>query len=57
MTKAWTLSAGYPYEKYDFKDAYTAGDLLMPTSILIFLKSNHGPYDANVVYARMSYRF
>lgn len=22
VTKAWTVSAGYWYEKYDFKDAY-----------------------------------
>jgi hypothetical protein len=55
--KAWTLSAGYCYEKYDFKDAYTAGDLLMPQSVLLFLKSNSGAYDANVLYARLSYRF
>ena len=40
VAKAWTLSAGYLYEKYDFKDAYTAGDLLMPQSVLLFLKSN-----------------
>ena len=57
VAKAWTLSAGYVYEKYDFKDAYTAGDLLMPQSVLIFLKSNRGGYDANVVYGRVGYRF
>jgi hypothetical protein len=57
LAKSWTLSAGYWYEKYDFKDAYTAGDLLMPQSILIFLKSNHGAYNANVVYGMVSYRF
>jgi hypothetical protein len=57
VAKAWTLSAGYVYEKYEFKDAYTAGDLLMPQSILLFLKSNRGGYDANVVYGRVSYRF
>jgi putative beta-barrel porin MtrB/PioB len=57
VTKAWTLSAGYWYEKYDFKDAYTAGDLLMPQSVLIFLQSNRGPYNANTLYARVAYRF
>lgn len=57
VATAWTLSAGYWYEKYDFKDAYTAGALLMPTSPLIFLKSNRGPYDVNVVYGRVTYRF
>jgi hypothetical protein len=55
--KAWTLSAGYIYEKYDFKDAYTAGDLLMPQSVLIFLKPNRGGYNANVFFARASYQF
>jgi hypothetical protein len=57
VAKAWTVSAGYVYEKYDFKDAYTAGDLLMPQSVLLFLKSNHGGYDANVLYGRVNYRF
>ena len=42
VAKAWTLTAGYWYEKYEFKDAYTAGDLLMPQSVLFFLKSNDG---------------
>ncbi|MBK5256921.1 MAG: MtrB/PioB family outer membrane beta-barrel protein [Vicinamibacteria bacterium] len=57
VATAWTVSAGYWYEKYDFKDAYTAGDLLMPTSPLIFIKSNRGAYDANVLYGKLSYRF
>lgn len=57
VAKAWTLTAGYAYEKYEFKDAYTAGDLLMPQSVLLFLKSNHGGYDANVIYGRVGYRF
>lgn len=56
-TKAWKLSAGYMYEKYDFKDAYTSGDLLMPFTVLIFTKADSGPYDANVVYAKVNYRF
>jgi outer membrane receptor protein involved in Fe transport len=57
VAKAWTLTAGYVYEKYEFKDAYTAGDLLMPQSVLLFLKSNSGGYDANVLYGRLSYQF
>ena len=57
VAKAWTLSAGYVYEKYEFKDAYTAGNLLMPQSVLLVLKSNDGGYDANVLYGRVSYRF
>ena len=57
VAKAWTLSAGYMYEKYDFKDAYTSGSELMPFSILIFTKANAGAYDANVVYAKLNYRF
>lgn len=57
VAKAWTMSAGYMYEKYDFKDAATSGNLLMPTSILTFMKANYGAYDANVVYAKLNYRF
>lgn len=57
LAKAWTLSAGWVYEKYEYSDAYTAGDLLMPQSILIFLKANDGDYDANVLYGTVSYRF
>jgi hypothetical protein len=53
----WTLSAGYWYEKYEFKDAYTAGNLLMPQSVILVMKSNDGAYDASVVYAKVSYRF
>ena len=41
----------------DVRDAYTIGDLLMPQAILLVLKSNDGPYDVNIVYARVGYRF
>ena len=51
------MSAGYMYEKYDFKDAYTSGNELMPQAILIFMKADRGNYDANVVYAKLKYRF
>lgn len=57
VTKAWTVSAGYWYEKYDFKDAYQAGTSLMPQSVILVLKSNDGNYNANVVYGKLSYRF
>ena len=57
VAKAWTMSGGYMYEKYDFKDAYTSGNLLMPFTVLIFTKADLGPYNANVVYAKLSYRF
>ena len=45
------------YEKYDFNDAYTSGTLLMPQTVLIFMKANDGAYTANVVYAKLNYRF
>jgi hypothetical protein len=57
VTKAWTFGLGYWYEKYDFKDAFTAGDLLMPQSVLIFMKPDDGAYKANIVYATLNYRF
>ncbi len=57
VAKAWTASVGYMYEKYDFKDAYTSGSTLMPQSVLIFMKADNGAYDANVAYAKLSYRF
>jgi hypothetical protein len=55
--KAWTLSAGYWYEKYSFKDAYQIGTNLMPQSVILVLKSNDGDYKANVVYGKLTYRF
>lgn len=57
VAKAWTLSAGYWYEKYEFKDAYQVGYQLMPQSIVMALKSNDGNYNTNVVYGKLSYRF
>ena len=59
--KAWKLSLGYAYEKYDFADAYsvpyTGPASLMPQSVLIFMKTDSGPYKASVGYAKLSYRF
>ena len=57
VAKAWTLAAGYMYEKYDFRDAYTIGDLLLPQALLFVLKSNDGPYNVNLFYARVGYQF
>lgn len=57
LAKAWELSAGYVYEKYDFKDAFAATDLLMPQAVYIFMKPDRGAYNANVLYGRLSYRF
>jgi len=57
VAKAWIVSAGYWYEKYDFKDAYTAGTTMLPAVPLIFMKPNRGAYDANVVYAKLAYTF
>ncbi len=57
VDKAWTVAAGYMYEKYDFKDAFTSGTTLMPASISFFTKADNGPYTANVVYAKLSYKF
>ncbi len=54
---AWTLSAGYWYEKYEFKDVYQVGYQLMPQAIIMALKSNDSNYNANVVYGKLSYRF
>ena len=57
VTKDWTFSVGYEYEKYSFADAYTSGSVLMPQAILIFMKPNEGGYSVNIGYARLSYRF
>ena len=57
VAEGWKIGAGYWFEKYDFKDAFTQGTLLMPTSVYIFMKPDNGPYKAHVVYARLSYTF
>jgi hypothetical protein len=53
----WKIGLGYWYEKYDFKDAFTQGTLLMPTSVYLFMKPDNGNYTAHVVYAKLSYVF
>lgn len=57
LAKTWTLSVGYLYESYAFRDAFSATDLLMPQAVYIFLKANNGPYTANIGYGRLTYRF
>ena len=57
VAKAWNITMGYWYEKYDFRDAFTAGDLLMPQSVYISMKPDNGAYTANVVFAKLSYSF
>ena len=56
VASKWTISAGYWYEKYDFRDAYTS-DMLMPQAVFIFMNGDDGPYSANVVFTKLSYRF
>jgi hypothetical protein len=57
IAKAWTASAGYAYERYIFKDAFSDGTTIFPQAVLFFLKANDGNYRANVVYAKLNYRF
>ena len=53
----WKIGLGYSFEKYDFRDAFTQGTLLMPTSVYIFMKPDNGAYKAHVVYAKLTYKF
>jgi hypothetical protein len=53
----FTLDFGYAYEKYDFADAFSAGTNVYPLAGAFYLKANDGPYEVNVVYARLNYRF
>lgn len=57
VARDWTLSAGYWYEKYEFKDAYQVGSQLLPQSLILVLKSNDADYKANVLYGKLTYRF
>ena len=57
IAKAWTASAGYAYENYSHADAFTDGTSYFPQSPLMFMKANNGDYSANVVYAKLTYRF
>jgi hypothetical protein len=57
MTRAWGLSFGYWYEKYHFVDAFSVGTETYPLTGAFYLKANDGPYEANVGFARLNYRF
>jgi hypothetical protein len=57
VSKTWTLGVGYAYETYSFADAYNSGTVLMPQSILIFMKPNSGGYHASAGFATLNYRF
>ena len=57
VSKAWTFSVGYAYEKYKIADAFSDGTTLFPQAVLFFLKANDGGYKANVAYAKLNYRF
>jgi hypothetical protein len=57
FAKAWTWSVGYAYEQYDHADAFSDGTTMFPQSVLFFMKADDGPYEANVGYTRVTYRF
>jgi hypothetical protein len=57
LNKSWKLTGGYWYEKYTYGDAWTSGTTMFPQATLIFMKPDNGNYKANVVYAKLNYRF
>jgi hypothetical protein len=57
VMRGWTVSAGYMYEKYDFKDAFNSTSTLLPQSMVILTKPNDGAYNANLLFARLKYSF
>jgi hypothetical protein len=57
MSKGWTFSTGYMFEKYDYKDAMNSSTKLMPAHVYIFMKPNVGAYDASAIYAKLSFKF
>ncbi|MEO8361779.1 MAG: MtrB/PioB family outer membrane beta-barrel protein [Vicinamibacteria bacterium] len=54
---ALAIGVGYMYEKYKYADAYSAGTDVFPAIGGFYLKANDGPYKANVVFAKLTYRF
>ncbi len=57
VSKSWTFSVGYAYEKYKMADAFSDGTTLFPLAVQSFLKANDGGYKANIAYAKLNYRF
>lgn len=67
LSKQWTLTTGYRYEKYEFGDAFNyfnnssavsaQNTNLQPASLIFLMKPNFGDYKANMVYGRLSYSF
>ena len=57
LVKGWKVSAGYMYEKYDFKNAFSATSKLLPSAINIFMKPNDGAYDSHLMFAQLSFKF
>jgi hypothetical protein len=57
VTKDWAISAGYMFEKYDYKDPYNWNSSLMPTTLIFKMKPDDGKYTANLVYAKLTFKF
>jgi hypothetical protein len=51
------VGVGYMYEKYFYADAYSEGTEVFPAIGGFYLKANDGNYKANVVFAKLTYRF
>ena len=57
VAKSWGLAFGYAYEKYSFADAYSSGNEVFPATGGFYLKADDGPYTANILYSKLTYRF
>ncbi len=58
LTKAWTLGLGYMFEKYDYKDPFVVlNNELLPSATILEMKANDGAYKANLVFAKVSFKF
>lgn len=57
VTKDWAITTGYMFEKYDYKDPYNWNSSLMPTTLIFKMKPNDGKYTANLVYAKLTFKF
>ena len=58
VAKNVTFSAGYAYDKYTIADAYhNLETSLMPQSVDFYMQENVNDYKANIVYAKLDYRF